>query len=311
VGSGATSAGDDLAVGRTNSSEERTIVVATTAKAGYADDFVVFVGVKDGKVLRTVAEGVDGVHATGSVAFPTGGMIGTIPAGNGLVGTGLNGVVGYVHAQPRDKDEEKRVQAGVFGSGGAAPGVFGRGAAGVVGYSGTVPRDTAWEAEGSAGVRGGSDDVGVRGKGDAGGVQGVSERSFGVEGVGATGVLGRSTDGIGVYATCEAGPALQATSDTENAAVLEAPGRRAQLWLVPQEVDPPTGPEVAITPRGFNQIDGESTNPLRKNGRAGELAAIKDHQGRATLWFCVDDTVSPSRWAQVLLGPSFAGAADA
>lgn len=309
MGSGATSAGDDLTAGRTNSSEERTIIVATTAKGGYADDFVVYVGTKDGKVLRTVAEGVDAVHATGSVAFPTGGMIGTIPAGNGLVGTGLNGVVGYVHAQPRDTDEEKRTQAGVFGSGGAMAGVFGRGANGVVGYSGSVPRDTAWEADGHAGVRGGSDDVGVRGKGDAGGVQGVSERSYGVEGVGAAGVLGRSTDGIGVYATCQSGPALQASSDTENAAVLEAP-KRAQLWLVPPEVDPPDGPEVSVTPKAFSQIDGESTNPLRKNGRAGELAAIKDSRGRATLWFCVDDMATPSRWAQVLLGPSFAGAGD-
>lgn len=309
MGSGATSAGDDLTAGRTNTSEERTIVLATTAKSGYADDFVVYVGTKDGKVLRTVAEGVDGIHATGSVEFATGGMIGTIPAGNGLVGTGLNGVVGYVHAQPRDTDEEKRTQAGVFGSGGAAAGVLGRGANGVVGYSGTVTRDTAWEADGQAGVRGRSDDIGVRGKGGAGGVQGTSERSFGVEGVGATGVLGRSTDGVGVYAACETGPGFQATSDADNAAVLQA-SKRPQLWLVPTEVEPPNGPLVTINPQGFNQIDGESTNPLPKNGRAGELASIKDAEGHTTLWFCVDDTTTPSRWAQVLLGPSFAGDAD-
>lgn len=309
MGSGATSAGDDLTAGRTNTSEERTIILATTAKNGYADDFVVYVGAKDGKVLRTIPEGVDGIHATGTEEFATGGMVGVIPAGNGLVGTGLNGVVGYVHAQPRDTAEEQRTQAGVFGSGGAAPGVFGRGGSGVVGYSETVARDMLWEADGHAGVRGRSDDIGVRGNGDAGGVQGTSERSFGVEGVGATGVLGRSTDGIGVYATSGSGPGFQATSDSENAAVLEAP-KRAQLWLVPPEVDPPSGPEVAITPKGFNQTDGETTNPLRKNGRAGELAAIKDAQGRATLWFCVNDTTTPSRWAQVLLGPSFAGGAD-
>ncbi|MEE4545059.1 hypothetical protein V2S66_24215 [Streptomyces sp. V4-01] len=309
MGSGATSAGDDLTAGRTNSSEERTIVVATTAENGYADDFVVYVGTKDGKVLRTVADGVDGIHATGSVEFDTGGAVGVLPAGNGLVGTGLNGVVGYVHAALRDKQEEQTRQAGVFGSGGASAGVFGRGAAGVVGYSGPTPRDTAWEADGHAGVRGRSDDIGVRGKGDSGGVQGRSELSFGVEGVGATGVLGRSTDGVGVYASCTSGPGFQATSGTDNAAVFEAP-KRAQLWLVPPEVAPPSGPEVAITPKGFHQIDGESTNPLRKNGRAGELAAIKDARGRTTLWFCVDDAVSPSRWAQVLLGPAFSGAAD-
>nr|WSW48739.1 hypothetical protein OG296_37040 [Streptomyces sp. NBC_01001] len=310
MGSGATSSGDDMVVGRTNVSDVRTILVASTPEDGYAEDFVFFVGAKDDKVLRTVADGVDAVHANGTVEFPTGGAIGVMPAGNGVVGTGLNGIVGYVRAAPRDKSEEKAVKAGVLGVGsGASPGVFGRSNNGVVGYTTGTARDPGWESRPRAGVSGRSDGIGVRGKGSEGGVQGLSPQSFGVQGEGNPGVHARGIDsGAGTITQGEDGPGVIATSVKQNAAVFEA-SEKPQVWLVPRKAAQPTGQVVAITPNGFNLIDGENRNPLSKNGRAGELAALVDGQGQVTLWFCVSES-PPSRWAQMLLGPTFAGTAS-
>src|SRR5690348_13557825 len=119
--SGASHANDDMVVGRTNETEERTLLVAINGDPdGYQADFVLQVSSKDNQLLRTVAEGVDAVHAIGTEALATGGAVGTIPEGNGVVGRGLNGLVGYVHAAATDKAEERDVHAGVLGEGGGA-----------------------------------------------------------------------------------------------------------------------------------------------------------------------------------------------
>ena len=144
---------------------------------------MLLVSSENNKLLRPVAEGVDAIHAIGTEALATGGFIGTIPEGNGVVGRGLNGLVGYVHAAATDNAEERDVHAGVLGEGGdASPGLFGRGSNGVVGYTASLPRDSTFETADSTGVVGLARGVGVRGKGDDGGVQGIgTEAAFGVQ----------------------------------------------------------------------------------------------------------------------------------
>lgn len=85
--------------------------------------------------------------------------------------------------------------------------------------------------------------------------------------------------------------------------------RSAQLQLVPA--------------RGRRMPEGESFTPtnvaapgrqgaeLPKSGLAGDLMSVIDEQGDCTLWFCVKGETegAPSRWAEVLLGPSFDGQA--
>ena len=138
MGSGADESGEDMTVGRTNKSEERTLLIAINgenAPNGYEDDYVLNVSTDGDMVLVSTPRGVDAIHAKGTVSFPTGGAIGTIPAGNGIISQGINGVVGYVHAMARNRTLENSVGAGLLGvGGGTSPGVFGIGQNGVVGY---------------------------------------------------------------------------------------------------------------------------------------------------------------------------------
>ncbi len=272
MASGADESGDDMVVGRTNTSEDRTLLLAVNgenAPDGYGEDFVLNVSTDGDKVLVSTPRGVDGIHAKGTVSFPTGGAIGTIPAGNGVIAQGLNGAVGYVHQSARDRTLENSVGAGLLGVGGAeAAGVFGTGANGVVGYEEATPRDLAFEAAQGAGVLGrgetgvsgdGANGAGVFGRGIPG-VQGQSGGGPGVLAAGQTGVVAAGTDGPGVLAS----------SSTEQAAVLES-ARMAQLRLVPLRIE----------------------NPLSlPRSNAGELLATvwADPKERGTeitsLWFC-------------------------
>lgn len=305
---GATEAGDDFAVGRTNKSEERSLLVAINGDPdGYQTDFVLDVSTEGNQVLTKDPNGVDAVHATGTVSLPTGGAIGTIPEGNGVVARGLNGLVGYVHAAPRDRNDEREVHAGTLGVGGStSPGLFGRGVNGVVGYEDGVPRDLTWEGGDRSGVigMGGNAGIGVRGKGGNGGVKGESANSTGVQGISklSPGVAGSSTEGIGVLGTSESGPGVFGTSAQDNGGVFQS-RRSAQVFLIPNAIGPLNSPS-AVTPQAINVADKGPALP--KHGRGGELMAMRDHQGACTLWFCVKDG-SPARWAQVLLGPDFDG----
>jgi hypothetical protein len=252
---GAIESGDDMVVGRLNWSDMRTRLVATNGDPdGYGADFVLHVSIANDKVLVQNPNGVDAIHATGTVEFPTGGAIGVIPAGNGVVGRGLNGLVGYVHPAPRDTSAEREGPAGVIGVGAAATpaatppylgsvGVFGRGVNGVVGYEQSTPRDLVsrlFEANEKAGVFGrgeigvsgdGVNGPGVHGRGSPGnaGVSGESTTGSGVLGEGAT----------GVYATGSTGPGVHAISKTKQAALLESTGI-AQLLLLPLRIKDPT-----------------------------------------------------------------------
>lgn len=272
MASGADESGEDLVVGRTNVSEERTLLLATNgenAPGGYGEDFVLNVSTKADKVLVSTPHGVDAIHAKGTIAFPTGGAIGTIPAGNGIVSQGINGVVGYVHEAARDKPLENSVGAGILGVGGAAAaGVFGSGENGVVGYEQATPRDVAFESAQRAGVLG-RGETGVSGDGANG--PGVFGRGLpGVHGLsdGGPGLLGDGQTGL--YATGRDGPGAMASSRTEQGAVLES-RRMAQLLMVPLRIE----------------------NPLSlPRSTAGELLTTiwEDEERRGieitSLWFC-------------------------
>jgi hypothetical protein len=288
MANGADNSGDDLVVGRTNRSEERTILVAQNgdhADNGYAEDFVLSVSTVGDKVLPTNSHGVDAIHAKGTISFPTGGAIGTIPAANGVVGQGLNGIVGYVHPALRDKDAEQDSHAGVLGIG--APndaGVLGKGLNGVVGYEQNTSRDSAFETQEMAGVLG----VGPNG------VSGKATGGFGVHGIGTPGVFGEAQDdsntgvvgqgGTGVFGeSLSDGAGIQGTSKKGWGAVFESRDR-AQVWLVP----------IALA------------DPTKLPGRcaAGELVVVmsKDQRGKevASLWFCKSgDIAKTANWIPV------------
>jgi hypothetical protein len=273
MASGADNSGDDMRVGRTNKSEERTILVAQNgeeAPDGYAEDFVLSVSTVEDKVLPTNSHGVDAIHAKGTIAFPTGGMIGTIPAANGVVGQGLNGIVGYVHPAARDKGVEQDSHAGVLGMGAPSDaGVLGRGLNGVVGYEQGTSRDSAFEAQETAGVVG-VGPIGVSGKATGGfGVHGIGTPGVFGEGAGDnTGVVGQG--GTGVFGeSLSDGAGVQGMSGKGWGGVFESKAR-AQVWLVPLSISDPT------------KLPGRS--------EPGELLVLmsKDVRGKetASLWFC-------------------------
>jgi hypothetical protein len=265
---GADEAGEDMTVGRTNKSEERTLLIAINgAPNGYADDFVLNVSSENDTLLKSTPIGVDAIHAKGTVPLPTGGAIGTIPAGNGIISQGINGVVGYIHAMARNRTLENSVGAGILGVGGGTfPGVFGTGQNGVVGYEQATSRDLAFEAAQKAGVLG---------RGETG-VSGDGANGPGVFGRGLPGVRGESSGGpgvlaegqTGVFATGNDGAGVHATSKTEQAAILES-SKLAQLWLIPLRIKDPTS--------------------IPKSN-AGELLATMWPDERGTditsLWFC-------------------------
>ena len=69
MGSGADSAGDDMVVGRTNESEERTILVAKPILE-YDADFVLYVGIEGGWSSTKSHQGIDAIQATGAIPEP-------------------------------------------------------------------------------------------------------------------------------------------------------------------------------------------------------------------------------------------------
>lgn len=281
--SGASSANDDMVVGRTNYSEDRTLLVATNG-GDYEDGFILSVSATDDSLLVANSHGVDGIHAKGTKLLPTGSQ--NILPGNGILGQGLNGVVGYVHAAFRNHGVENDAGAGVLGVGGtSAIGVFGTGTNGVVGCERTTPRDLAFEAQEMAGVLGrgqtgvsgdGVNGAGVHGRGVPG-VQGESSAGPGVLGQGVTGVIGEGRGGAG----------LQASSNTEQAAILQS-RRRAQVWLVPLRIKDPTE-----LPRSEA---GEIVATIEKLAVPRDVPPIEV----ASLWFCkVGGSPAEANWIKL------------
>ena len=281
---GADESGEDMTVGRTNKSEERTLLVAINgenAPNGYADDFVLDVSTANDMVLTSTPRGVDAIHATGTISFPTGGAMGTIPAGNGIIAQGINGVAGYVHATSRNRPLENSVAAGLLGVGsGTSPGAFGIGQNGIVGYEQTTTRDFAsrrrkkreFSDAAKTGVSGdGANGPGVFGRGLPG-VQGQSSGGPGVLAEGQTGVHATGNEGAGVHAT----------STTEQAAVLES-RKMSQLWLIPLRIKDPTA-----LPRS---TAGALLSTVWPDERGTDITS---------LWFCtISGNPTEASWAKL------------
>jgi hypothetical protein len=265
-----------MVVGRTNESEERTRLLATNgdnAPDGYEEDFVLEVAIETDALLTKHLQGIDAIHATGSVAE------GAKPPANGIVCRGLNGVVGYPHQTPRDKGLETDAQAGVYGAGGSgAAGVFGRGRTGIVGCEDTTPRDAAFEAGEKAGVLG-RGEIGVTGDGVNGaGVHGRGQP--GVRGDGVNGLPGVSGDGgadggIGVLGHGQDAAGVHGVSDADRGGIFQS-RRRAQVWLVPLNAD--DFPDPSRLPRAdAGELCVTITQDVRTNRRP-----------IASLWFCTE-----------------------
>ena len=282
---GADESGEDMTVGRTNKSEERTLLIAINgenAPNGYADDFVLSVSIQNDAVLTsTPGRGVDAIHAKGTLPLPTGGAMGTIPAGNGIIAQGINGVAGYVHATSRNRPLENSVAAGLLGVGsGTSPGVFGIGQNGIVGYEQTTTRNLAFEAAQKAGVLG---------RGETG-VSGDGANGPGVFGRGLPGVQGQSSGGpgvlaegqTGVHATGDKGAGVHATSAEEQAAILQST-RKAQLWLIPLRMKDPTALATSTA--------GELLSTVWPDERGKEITS---------LWFCtIGGNPAEANWAKL------------
>jgi hypothetical protein len=291
---GADEAGDDMVVGRTNESEVRTILVVKPT-LDYSADFVLSVGIEGGYTPTTHHQGVDAIHAIGAVPEPPdpGGI--REPAANGVVGRGLNGIVGYPHAAPRDRAQEREAQAGVFGAGGPdGAGVFGRGRTGVVGCEQGTPRDPAYEASETAGVLG-RGPTGISGDGVSGpGVHGRGTPGVFGEGANANpGVFGDGgADGVGVYGQGRDGPGVQGQSHADRGGIFES-RRRAQVWIVPLDIADPT------------KLPSPPGAPAR--AEAGELCVTITRDQRtnmrpvASLWFCKESTglAATANWVQI------------
>jgi hypothetical protein len=298
--SGASQAGNDMEVGRTNESEVGTRLVAIPnpsgglfgggdAPDGYEFDYVLDVALEgDFVVTKVPVHGVDAIHATGSIAKTIGGEIGTQPAGNGIVGRGMNGIVGYVQTAARDVPDEQAMLAGVLGEGGGGAGVVGRGQTGVVGVQGPsggpspILRDPGLESGENAGIIG-YGGIGVTGKGFNGpGVHGIGT----IPGAsGFPGVHGESTNGVGVWA--EGSPGLQATSPDGNSGLFEANPHRAQVWIVPM-------PASIDTPTKLAHAEmGELCVTVAPDGNRGIAAS---------LWFCMrgGGAASAATWVKIV-----------
>jgi hypothetical protein len=334
---GAAENGDDLVVGRTNFSDQRTILVADEHPGGYENDFVLHVGSRNNslQVLTPPGDGIDAIHGVGTIAS------GVIPAGSGVVGIGLNGLVGYVHdptglAPPafparRNKSLERAaIPAGVVGVGdgadGTSNGVFGQGLNGVVGYQGTTPRDFALERAtdpagavpaGVLGVGigvGGGVSNGVFGKGMNGvvGYGRATARDIGLEMQIRAGVFGRSD--IGVFGDGLAGAGVRGRgkpgvhgegSDTGpgvSAECTKGPGVRAFSEQDRAGIFETKGKiaQVWLIPLAHN-IPDPGQLPL---STAGELLVLNDELEDGTvvttLWFCtIGGGPGQSNWVKL------------
>lgn len=295
MGSGADSAGDDMVVGRTNESEERTILVAKPILE-YEADFVLSVGIEGGWSSTKSHQGIDAIQATGAITEPpSAGGPSAEPAANGVVGRGLNGIVGYPHAAPRDRGSEREAGAGVFGAGGAnAAGVFGRGLNGVVGCEHTTPRDATFEASETAGVLGrgptgisgdGLNGPGVHGRGGPGvlgdGLNGLPGVSGDGGAAGGIGVLGQGHDAQGIHGISagERGGIFESQLNHSGQQI------RAQISLVPISAKDPADPSGRTAISNPNQLT---------RADAGDLCVTITQDVRtnmrpiAALWFCTE-----------------------
>jgi hypothetical protein len=262
---GTTEAGMDMVVGRENSSQQRTELVAvggdTADPEGYTADVVLRVRIANGGWLVTMPwQGIDGIQATGSIHSDAtkDTDAGPMKAGNGVVGRGLNGMVGYVHSAPRDKGVENHSQAGILGIGDDSHnGVVGRGLNGLVGYVHSAPRDRGVEVASQAGILGIGDD-GIAGISKTEGRSGVFGLNKSIEGQG-NGVFGRSDapDGTGVWGEGQA-KGVYGRSDAPGGTGVWGEGQANGVY---GRSDAPDGIGVWGEGQGRNGVYGRSEAP--------------------------------------------------
>lgn len=272
-----------------------------------ADDLVGSVGVFGQGAeaeARTVGGTVHGPRSPGAGVVGRGGV--SIPPG-GAVAPGVVGLAGGGPILPLNIPENLNT------------GVFGRGATGVVGSGTAGPgvHGSGSDGEGQSGA-GGSEVVsaGVVGEGGRGRDPTNAERfvhGAGVIGLasdapfpsfaetGETGVYGKGKDGIkGVGFEGRGG--VFVSEHSAQVQLVPAKGR-----LVPAK-GLPAVEQASFTPTRV-------TNPLPtlpRKGQGGDLMTVIDNLLQCTLWLCVQGVTdnSPAVWTQVLLGPTFVGAAD-
>jgi hypothetical protein len=275
MASGASEQGDDLRVGRTNMSNRRTRLVASELdgdgdSTGYAaspvEGFVLDVATTN-DMLPSSERALDAIQATGTRPFA--GSAGPVPGGNGVVGRGLNGVVGYEQTVQRDPSREGSATAGVLGfgpngvvgEGTNGPGVLGRGSQGNPGVHAIAASGPT-----GSGVSGGP---GVFASGDNGII------AHGNNGVGVVGVSGSAEEGV--HGASTRGPGVVGQSDEAQGGVFRS-RETAQVWLEP--------------------LGGGINDPsqLRRDARAGELLVLEtvglnpvtdERETLASLWFCI------------------------
>ena len=272
------------------------------------------------RVLRRGSGGA-GVHGVGGHALLQAGP------GDVLPGVGVFGQGGKILEENRDR---LLLGTGVIGVGGDANnkdmpatneagsvGVFGQGAdakintivdggttvtdgpaepgAGVIGRGGIVTGARIPPAAGVIGLAGGLTKPDISMTGNAG-----------VVGVGRTGVRGIGVaDGAGALA----GPGVSGFSDTDRGGVF-ASRDVAQAQLVPKRVATTFPQGSPITPTGISAAKlEERVVSLPRTGQGGDLMTLIDDSRFCTLWFCVkgEERPEPAQWAQVILGPAFAG----
>ena len=187
--------------------------------------------------------------------------------------------------------------AGMLGRGGVPIPPLGPVAAGVIGLAGGVPIPNISET-GNTGVYG-AGPTGVFGHG-----QSLSSPAVPT----GPGVRGLSDSGPAVHGQSDSGPAVRGGANSGRGGMFES-ARSAQVQLVPQKVGVPFPAPQTVTPTAIPA--GPEGVQLPKDGQGGDLLALMDAQRQCALWFCVrgQDDGGPAQWAQVLLGPSFAGRA--
>ncbi|ACK50449.1 hypothetical protein Msil_1498 [Methylocella silvestris BL2] len=131
-----------------------------------------------------------------------------------------------------------------------------------------------------------------------GGVADMGPAAAGVVGVAG----GVGLPGIGAYA--DAG--VYGEAGVGRGGVFKS-GKSAQLMLAPRKAGVRFNRGGPATP---HPVANERVGlRLPKDGKAGDLIALLDDTGECGLWFCVrEGNGAPAQWAEVLLGPAFAGA---
>jgi hypothetical protein len=262
------------------------------------------------RLFRRGAGGI-GVHGVGGIAslrdgvppgpgvFAQGGQIREENTAGMMLGPGVIAVAGDASTKPMPAFFEV-ASVGVYGQGAdadvkpiidpsgttydgpAEPG------AGVVGRGGvqTVPRPQI--AAGVIGVAGGFTKPSIG-----------ETKEAGVAGHGVVGV-----SGVG-----EGGPGVRGSSDKDRGGIfasIAAPQVQLTPFRVKAKLPNPSPVSPTAIPLGYLK---ENSSLLPKTGQAGDLMTLIDDTRACTLWFCVKryDKANPAMWAQVLLGPSFAG----